>query len=129
MKRLITIMTGVMALSLCAIAGWEHSSGKTYWVDRPTPATCWLRLANGDLQAAKKVMVYPDTIIYYQYIPDANTNQVPAFGFWTVDSDGDYVPDSSLSSGDCTTNQSGVNGKWTDVEWDVDGDGDLTPKK
>ena len=117
------------ALALTGYAGWEHMrGGKTVWVTRPTPATCWLRksTAAGDLYVANKVQAFHDTIRHYGYGIGQTNGQINT-GFWIIDSDGDVTPASGLP--DCSTNVNQGAGEWTDVEWDIDGDGDLVAKE
>ena len=131
MKHLKMASLVICMVCVCAIgvfAGWERASGKTSWVNRPTPATTYLRDRSNDLVPAGKVIVYEDTTrIYTDAIDATTTNMAVNLGFWDVNSDGDLQPDAAVAAAYCTTNLQ-YNGGWTDVEWDINGDGDLQPK-
>lgn len=122
MKRLFLITLLVSVVALCVYAGWEHSSGKTYWVNRATAATYWLRDSKGDVYIAEKVQVFHDSIQH-----DDEGSITTDFGFWLKDENGDLIINPDITNADCTTNRT-ANGEWMDVEWDIDGNGDLIPK-
>lgn len=119
-KLMIWAAVSMTAVAL-AYAGLEHSGGKTYWTDKPTPATHWLRIeGNIDvLETTSRVFVYDNTpTILYTSTSDQ--------GFWTNDA-GIVEADVTIGPEDCTTNR-GALGDWTDVEWNIDGDGILFAK-
>jgi len=122
MKKLILFILLVASVALYVHAGWEHSSGKTYWTDRPTAATYWLRDSRNDLIITERVQIFDNTL---KHIKDGVEDY--SFGFWLIDEDGDVYPNPDVSSAYCTTNLR-YSGAWSDVEWDIDGDGDLVPK-
>jgi len=128
-KFLLVALVILVCLTVGVYAGWERAAGRTSWVDRPTPATCWTRTWNGTLVPLNKIQVFDDTIRHYQG-PSAvaTTNLEISIGFWLRDSaTGAYYPHPDITSTHCTTNLRSQ-GEWTDVEWDVNGDGILIPK-
>lgn len=129
--KILKIASLVICLVLVAVwvrAGWERAAGKTAWVDKPTPATCWLRNRNNDLVPGGKVIVYEDTLRHYDKdIDSTTTNFAVNLGFWTINANGDYAPSADVAAAYSTTNLQ-YNGGWTDVEWDINVNGDLQPK-
>jgi len=130
MKKGLLIFVSTMILALYAYAGWEHSQGKTYWVDRPTPSTLWTRGANnGTLWAVRKAIIYPDTIRNYNEATGMNnpTNMPYSFGYWIVDTAGIIWPDPNVQLADVAADST-VPIFWSDVEWQIDTNTFMWPK-
>jgi len=130
-KKSLIALAVMIGLVVAVQAGWERASGRTTWVNRPTPATCWTRDAAGTVYPIQKINIYEDTIRHYDSGADTSsiTNHPINLGFWLVDADDDSVyPNPALNGVNNTLNLSSQ-GNWTDVEWNIDSDGILTPKK
>lgn len=128
-RKLLAILAGVIVIVSLAFAGWDHSQGQTRWVDRPTPASCWLRL-HGDLFLSQNIQVFNDTTCTYAY-PGCTSNNVVNTGYWYLDSAGDVVNYTTMTTDLCPDNENGTlaaPGSWTDCEWEIDTDGDLVAK-
>jgi len=118
----------VALVALVGWAGWDRASGRTSWVDKGTPATCFVRDQNNDILPAGKVIIYDTTLRHYdEAIDSTTTNFAVNLGFWTMDSSGDFSPNSAVAAAFSTTNLQ-YNGGWSDVEWDIDVNGDLQPE-
>lgn len=128
LKLALIFALAILAVGL-SFAGWDHSQGQTRWVDRPTVATCWLRLGH-DLIPAQRIQVFNDTIRSYAVGGDS-TNHTVNLGYWLTDGT-DIWPNPNVSSSLCPTNENGTArapGEWTDCEWTVNMEGDLVPKE
>lgn len=129
-RKLLFIIATLSVTGMICLAGWDHSEKQTRWVDRPTTATCWLR-CKGELIPSQRVQVFNDTIRYYQYDGHSASNIIDT-GYWYIDSNGDIVNQTTVTTILCPTNSEGTlsaPGSWSDCEWTIDMDGDLVPKE
>lgn len=131
MKKFVLALVLTFCVASLASAGWEHmnkAGSVTYWTDRPTPATAWLRYyGTGVLWPALKIQVFDSTIHNYDYTREGtSTNHPVSLGYWVQDSAGILFPDSELSA--VATDEYRTQGNWADVEWIIDTSGILWPK-
>lgn len=125
------VLLWISAVSaLVANAGWEHQrGGKTTWIERPSPATCWARDINNDLVLLRKAFIYHDTLRWYTFGEPAS-NSIVNMGFWEVDANGDFSTHSDVAAIYANTGRLvNFNMAWDDVEWLIDVNGDLVAKE
>lgn len=134
-EKLLLVAILVSVGVVCGVlAGYEHTLGSatrpghTQWVNKPTPASAWLRDRSHALWPARKIQVFNDTIRHYDYAEVATDTDHPiSLGYWQIDSDGILFPHADLTADPASTNITML-GDWTDVEWVIDADGILWPK-
>jgi hypothetical protein len=129
MKKSVLALVGLMVLAATAYGGWEHlvigGVGRTQWTESPTAASCWIR-NNSTYDACPAI----DVAVYFNTIRSGSTNSfgtVISYGLWSMDSNGDYAPSSTVGVVDY---ENRLLPAWRyDVEWSVDSEGDLYLKE
>lgn len=121
MKKFLLGIALAVVLSTGAFAGWEHLGDRTYWVDSPTAASCFIRdNASQEVCPAVAPIVFPDAT------KTASTNAAGisiSFGYWSVDANGDFYPLANLGVADYVNMR--LPGWRVDVEWTMDENGDI----
>lgn len=123
-KVIVAVLCGV-TLALAALAGWQHTVGGTTWIDRPTPATYWLRDNRGYLY------INPHPVVDYQTVKEVYANLAStapvlkeSFGYWNATNAtcGMLSIRSDLTLADALACNGSVAGVY-DIEWMVKTDG------
>jgi hypothetical protein len=122
-KFFLAILAGTV-LSVTAMAGWEHvantdgTDGKTYWVNSPTPASCFIRN-----NTTKNVCPAISPLVYVDTIKIGTNTSVYSFGFFAVNSSGDYYLLANVGISDYLQKKNP--GSRVDVEFDINSSGDV----
>ena len=121
MRKLLMVLTAIGVLSAVCYGGWEHVGGRTYWTEGATCSTCFLReYATGDIYPAPAPLVYFNTV-------KTTTNSVVSFGYFKLNTAGDYQPITTLTANSYVHRDDP--GVIQDVEWQLNSNGDIQPKK
>lgn len=122
-RILLGICVSVIVVVEVAIAGYVHFNGKTLFTSQATAATIWRRNnRNGDifLLPEREIEIFDNT-------KHRITNGVTVidYGYWTIDTDGDYRL-MKLSIDYYTRRH--LPGRILDCEFEMNSSGDIVPK-
>lgn len=123
------LVTAVLAITVNAGLVHIPSSGMTrYMAGVPTPVSLWGRTAKGDVYPTTRPIVFQESTRHLITTANNPTNTMLSTGLWLWDGNGDVYVNSSAIQPARQRATDHVNG-WLDVEWGVNTNGDVYPKK
>ena len=123
-QKMLTIACVAFIVASVGMAGFTHSNGKTSYMDSATSVSLWRR--NNSTQevypaTVQEVMAFDNSV---KILQATNTTKY-CCGFWEIDANSDYQPLATDSAMYANRKDFGA---ITDVEWELDSNGDICPK-